>query len=285
MSCDDRFEHFKPEWCPGCGNFEILESLKQALCDLEMTAKDFIMVSGIGQTAKLGFSIKCNMFDGLHGRTLPLALGVKLANHETKVIAVSGDGGMYAEGGNHFIHNARRNLDAAVIAGHNRVYGLTKGQAAPTSGADFTSKVHPEGTGSAPVNPMLLALTSGATYVARGFSGNGAQLTGLLKGALQHRGFALVDVLFPCISFNKVNTFAWFKERVQPIPDDHDPADFDAAMKLAAKGDDELPTGLFYKGERAVFADQLSALKAGPIAVRTAEYTPERVRPLLEFYK
>ena len=285
MSCQDNFEGSEPQWCPGCGNFEILECTKQALCDLGMTARDFVMAMGIGQSSKLGFSLKCNMFYGLHGRALPVALGMKLASHETKVIAVAGDGCFYAEGGNHFIHNARRNLDVTVLAGDNRVYGLTKGQASPTSSADYVTKVHPEGVGSLPINPTLLALASGATFVARGFSGDRTELTGLIKKALNHKGFALIDILFPCISFNKVNTFAWFKQRVRPIGKKHDSTDFDAALKLATTKGDELLTGVFYQAARPVFGEHLSALKGDSIAKRTLDYSPERVRPLFEFYK
>lgn len=285
MSCKEDYNHFEPEWCPGCGNFEILDCLKQALCDLEIDPTQFILSTGIGQASKLGFSVKCNMFDGLHGRSLPAALGIKMANHEAHVIAVSGDGCMYAEGGNHFIHNCRRNLDITVLAGDNRVYGLTKGQASPTAGPDFVSKVHPEGTGAAPFIPSLIAINTGATFVARGFSGDKKQLTEIIKQAITHKGFALVDILFPCISFNKVNTFAWFKQRVKPIADGHDPSDYNAAVKALQPDDETIPTGIFYKVDRPAFGENLSALKNGPIAVRTLDYTPERVRPLFDKYK
>ena len=285
MSCDDRFDHFKPEWCPGCGNFDTLEVLKQALCDLGMTAQNFIMTVGIGQASKLGFSVKCNMFDGLHGRSLPVVLGMSMANHKAKLIAVSGDGCFYAEGGNHFIHNARRNLNVVVLASDNRVYGLTKGQASPTSTPDFVTKVHPEGPGSKPFNPSLMAISSGATFVARGFTGDKDQLKDLMRQALEHQGFALVDILSPCISFNKVNTFLWFKQRVKPIGPDHDPSDFTAAVKLASVNEDTLPTGVLFKTVRPVFGSHLTALKGDPLAKQGLEYTPERVRPLFDLYK
>lgn len=280
MTCHATFDHFEPEWCPGCGNFDILECFKQVLCDLKMTQCDFILALGIGQASKLGFSVRSNLFDGLHGRVLPLVLGMKMANHLVKVIAVSGDGDLYGEGGNHFIHNARRNLDVTLLAGDNRVYGLTKGQASPTSSADFVTKIHPEGVGSVPLNPPLLALAAGATFVARGFSGDKEQLTELIKSGIQHQGFALIDILFHCISFNKVNTFQWFKQRVRPIEKDHDPSDINAALALASESDDVLRTGIIYRKVRPVFGAHLKALQGDSIARQTLDFTPERARPL-----
>jgi len=285
MSDPSRFDHYTPEWCPGCGNFDLLECLKEALCDLKMTAQDFIMTVGIGQASKLGFSVKCNMFDGLHGRVLPAVLGMSMANHKAKMIAVSGDGCFYAEGGNHFIHNARRNLNVTVLAGDNRVYGLTKGQASPTSEYDFVTKVHPEGVGAAPFNPILLALSSGATFVARGFTGNKSELKHLIKEAIRHQGFALLNILSPCVSFNKVNTFVWFKQRARPIDQGHDTRDLRAAMDLASMGEDTLPTGIFYQVSRPVFGAHLTALRGDPIVTRTRGFTPERVRPLFKRYR
>jgi len=285
MKCTERYEPFPPQWCPGCGNFTVLDCLVEALADLGMTPKDFIMITGIGQASKLAFSVNCNYFDGLHGRVLPVVLGVSMANHKTKLIAASGDGGFYAEGGNHLIHNARRNLNVAVLGSDNRVYGLTKGQAAPTSATTFKTKVHPEGTGSLPISPTRLALAAGATLVSRGFSGNKEQLISLIKQAIEHEGFALVDILSPCVSFNKVNSFAWFKERAVPISQDHDPSDFEAAWKLTHPPGGTLPTGLLYKTQRPVFGAHLSALKGEPIAKRNLEYTPERVRPLFDKFR
>jgi 2-oxoglutarate/2-oxoacid ferredoxin oxidoreductase subunit beta len=285
MSCVADYAHFKPEWCPGCGNFDLLECLKQALCDLGIPQTDLIVVAGIGQASKLGFSLKCNLFDGLHGRALPVALGVKMANKDAKVLVVSGDGCSYAEGGNHFIHNVRRNLDVTMIASDNRVYGLTKGQASPTSESDFVTKMQVEGVGSKRFNPSLMALSAGATFVARSFSGNKEELTGLLTKAIEHKGFSLLDVMSPCISFNKVNTYKWFKERVKPIPEGHDPSDLEAAMHLAMDEKEHSLTGLFYQEDRPVFGDHLTAMKGEPIVKRTSGYTPDRVRILFDKFK
>ncbi len=285
MTCPENFGYHEPQWCPGCGNFDILPCVKEALCGLGMNAQDFIMVTGIGQASKLGFSVKCNLFNGLHGRALPAATGMNMANHKVKLISVSGDGDYYGEGGNHFIHAARRNLNVAVFAGDNRVYGLTKGQASPTSSPEFVTPIHPEGVGAKPVNPVLLALASGATFVARAFSGDKPELTGLMRQAIEHKGFALVDIMSPCITFNKINTFGWFKARARPVGPEHDPASFDAAIKLASGGSETIPTGLIYKADRPPFDARFSALKGEPIARRSAGYAPERARPLFEKYK
>lgn len=285
MSCPETFKFHEPQWCPGCGNFGILDCVKEALCGLDMKARDFILVTGIGQASKLGFSVKANLFNGLHGRALPVATGINMANHKVKLISVSGDGDYYSEGGNHFIHAARRNLNVAVFAGDNRVYGLTKGQASPTSPAEFVTPIHPEGVGGKPLNPAFLALASGATFVARAFSGNIPELTGLMQQAIKHRGFALVDIMYPCVTFNKINTFAWFKQRAKPVGPEHDPSNFEAAVKLASAEQDFIPTGLIYKTGRPAFEDRFAALKGEPIASRSASYTPERVRPLFEKYK
>jgi len=282
MSCFEDFAHFPPEWCPGCGNFDLLESLKNALCDLGIQPHMIINVVGIGQAAKLGFSLKTNMFDGLHGRALPVALGIKMANPTAKLLAVSGDGCFYAEGGNHLVHNLRRNLEVTILASDNRIYGLTKGQASPTSAADFKTKVHVEGVGAQPLNPTALALASGATFVARTFTGNKAETTEIIKRALQHRGAALVDVMSPCISFNKVNTFAWFKQRATPIPADHDTSDLHAALRLAFHDDERIPVGVLYQVQRPVFGEHLTAMRGEPIARQTPRFTPERVRPLFK---
>ena len=287
MTCND-FDYYAPEWCPGCGNFDILESVKQALCDLQLKPHQIIIVMGIGQASKLGFSVKANIFNGLHGRSLPLALGVKMANHDAKVIASAGDADFYAEGGNHLIHNLRRNLDVTILAGSNRVFGLTKGQAGPTANSQYSTSIHVDGVGAQPVHPTLLALSAGATFVAKAFSGNREELTELVKQAIQHRGAALVDIMFPCVTFNRLNTFAWFKQRATPISPGHDVTNLEAAIKLAMQDmqdGDHIPTGLYYKVERPVFGDNLTAQQGEPIVKRTANYTPERVRPLFKLFR
>ena len=286
MNCIENYALHEPQWCPGCGNFDLLDCVKQALCELEIEPHQLMLAVGIGQASKLGFSLKANMFNGLHGRMLPLALGMKMANREAPVLVVSGDGCFYAEGGNHFIHNLRRNLDVTMLASDNRVYGLTKGQASPTSAADFTTKIHPEGVGAAPINPSALALVSGATFVARTFTGNKPEVVALIKAALRHRGAAFIDIMSPCVSFNKVNTFAWYKQRAKPLGPEHDPTDLAAALKWALLPNEEIiPTGILYQVQRPVFGDHLAAMRGEPIAARTWSYNPERVRPLFAKFK
>jgi 2-oxoglutarate ferredoxin oxidoreductase subunit beta len=283
MTCIQDFTGHDPQWCPGCGNFDLLDCVKQALCELNVEPQRVIFAAGIGQASKLGFSVRANLFNGLHGRALPVALGLKMANHTAPVLAVSGDGCFYAEGGNHFIHAVRRNLNIAILASDNRVYGLTKGQASPTSPPDFASRANPEGVGAQPLNPALLALVCGATFVARTFTGSKAEVVDLVKRAMQHRGTSFLDIMSPCVSFNKVNTFAWYKKRVRPLGPEHDPANREAAIKLALAADEEtIPTGVYYQVERPVFEDHLGALRGAPIAERTLGYKPERVRPLFE---
>lgn len=284
MDCD-KFTHFPPEWCPGCGNFDILECVKQALCDLGLEPNEVIVAVGIGQASKLGFSVKTNMFNGLHGRTLPLALGIRMANHEAKVLVVGGDGDLYAEGGNHLIHALRRNLDVTILAGDNRVYGLTKGQASPTSPYDFRTAIHIEGVGAQPIRPTMLALAAGASFVAKTFSGNKQELTDLIGRGMRHRGAALIDIMFPCVTFNRINTYAWYKQRAKPIDPGHDPTDFEAAMRLAMHSDEKIPTGIYYQVDRPVFGDHLTALQGEPIVKRTQSYTPERVRSIFDRYR
>ena len=280
MKSEERFHSdFAPQWCPGCGNFDLLDCVRLALAEL-YDPREVILVSGIGQTGKLGFSVRTNLFNGLHGRSLPLATGMLMANRGAKVMVVAGDGDLFSEGGNHFIHALRRNLDVTIVAGDNRVYGLTKGQGSPTSTFDFRTPLHRNGEAPQPINPAALALASGATFVAKGFSGNREELTGLIKEGCEHRGVALIDILFPCVSFNRVNTVAWYKKRLRAIGAEHDPGDFEAALHLANRSEEEIPTGIYYQVERPIFSDRLQALDGEPLVSRSREWRPERVKGL-----
>jgi len=275
---------FKPQWCPGCGNFGLLDCVRQALADL-CQPQEVILATGIGQTAKLGFSVRANLFNGLHGRALPMAMGMGMANRRARILVVAGDGDLFSEGGNHFIHAMRRNLDITVLAGDNRVYGLTKGQGAPTSAYDFRARLHREGEAPRPINPTALALVSGATFVARTFSGNIEELTSLIKAGMGHRGMALIDIMFPCVTYNRINTVAWYKKRVKAIGADHDVSDFEAAMQLANRSEDEIPTGIYYRVQRPVYSDFLTALDGEPLVARAAAWVPERVKGLFQDFR
>ncbi|MFC1855319.1 2-oxoacid:ferredoxin oxidoreductase subunit beta [Thermodesulfobacteriota bacterium] len=252
-------------WCPGCGNFKILNALKEALAELSLAPHEIVMVSGIGQAAKLVHYLKANVLNGLHGRALPIATGIKIANHKLKVIVTSGDGDLYGEGGNHFIHNIRRNIDITVIAHDNQVYGLTKGQASPTSDPGFKTKVQVDGVILEPVNQLGLAVTLGANFVARSYTGDHDHLKEMMKQAITKKGFSLLDVLTPCISFNKVNTFKWYKERVYQIDKKHDATNKMIAYEKALEWGDKIPIGKIYEGSRGSFTDKLSALSSSTL--------------------
>ena len=252
-------------WCPGCGNFSILKAVKQALVASGLRPRDVIFVSGIGQAAKAPHYLNVNHFDGLHGRSLPAATGVKLANPKMTVIVESGDGCTYGEGGNHLLAAIRRNLDVTVLVHDNQVYALTKGQASPTSEPGFITKAQPGGVASASFNPLAVAVAMRAGFVARAFSGMDDHLAVVIQKALAHRGFSLVDILQPCVSFNKVNTFSWYKSRCQELPSDYDPADWNAAIKKADEWGDSIPVGILYRNDRPSFESHMEALKDGPL--------------------
>jgi len=235
-------------WCPGCGNFPILEALKETFESLKLDPVDLVIVSGIGQAGKTPHYLKCNMFNGLHGRSLPLATAVKTANPRLTVVAQGGDGDMYGEGGNHLLHAIRRNPDITVIVHNNMVYGLTKGQASPTSARGFTTGLQVHGVASEPFNPLAMAISLNASLVARTFAGDREGTSRVLAAAIRHRGFALVDILQPCVTFNKVNTYQWFKDRIQPIPDSHDTSDRMKALELAFMTE-TLPVGVLFVNE------------------------------------
>jgi 2-oxoglutarate ferredoxin oxidoreductase subunit beta len=243
-------------WCPGCGNYGILNILKQALTELDIIPENLVMVSGIGQAAKIPHYLRCNFFNGLHGRALPPATAIKAANPGLTVIAESGDGDMYGEGGNHFIHTIRRNPDITNIVHNNMVYGLTKGQASPTSQPGFQTPVQVNGVINEPFNPIAVALALDASFVARAFIGDATQAKEIFKKAIMHRGYALVDVLQPCVSFNKLNTYQWFKEHTYYLDESHDPADRNAAFAKAIETD-KLPLGIFYIHPKQTFEDNL----------------------------
>ncbi len=258
-----------PAWCPGCGNFALLKTLDEALEAAGVDRNRLVLVSGIGQGAKLPHYTRANVFNGLHGRALPAATGIKLANHELQVVVTSGDGDMYGEGGNHFLHAVRRNIGLKAFVHNNQIYGLTKGQASPTSDLGMVTKVQPHGVTSYPFNPLALAIVEDCSFVARSFVGAPDHLREMMVAALKHdRGFALLDILQPCPSFNRDNTFRWYRERVKPIDDAHDPGDRQAALALAFKWGDEIPIGLLYQSQRPSFESQLPALREGPLVDR-----------------
>jgi len=244
-----------PIWCPGCGDYGILEALRRALAELRLPNEEVVLVSGIGCSSQLPHFVKTYGIHGIHGRAIPLATGVKVANPKLRVIVVGGDGDGYGIGLNHMVHAARRNVGIIYIVSNNQVYGLTTGQTSPTTLKGTKTKTAPQGSVERPINPLVIALSAGATFVARGFSGEVPHLASILKNALLHRGFALVDVLSPCVTFNKVNTYEWFRSRIYKLEDiGHDPSDYFAAYRKALEWPSEdtsggIPIGIFYRVE------------------------------------
>jgi len=234
-------------WCPGCGNFAIRDVLEKVLRELPIPKNRIVLTSGIGQAAKMPHYLDVNYFNGLHGRSLPLAVGVKLARPDLTVIAYSGDGCMYGEGGNHFIQTLRRRLDITILVSENQVYALTKGQSSPTSALAVKNDLTPGGNPNIPLNPLALAITMGAPFVARGFAGDKEHLKALIMEAILFKGTAVVDILQPCVSFNKVNTYAWYRERVfkleKPLTDRYE------AMRTADLWGEKIPIGVIYRND------------------------------------
>jgi len=264
MTTANPYGEFETAWCPGCGNFSIRKAVVAALTELGLPPCKVVFSSGIGQAAKAPHYIRVNVLNGLHGRSLPAATGIKLANPELTVLAESGDGCSYGEGGNHFLAALRRNIDITAIVHDNQIYGLTKGQASPTTPKGRITKTQPHGAPSAAFNPVAVAVTMDAGFAARGFSGDIEHLAGLIVAAVRHPGFSLIDVLQPCVSFNKVNTYTWYKERCYRLGDDHDPTDRQAALARAMEFGDRIPIGVLWKSERPAFAP----LPPSPLALR-----------------
>ena len=269
-------------WCPGCGNFSILKILKDTLAELNIPPQDLVVASGIGQAAKTPHYLFCNFFNGLHGRTLPAATAVKASNPRLTVIAESGDGCTYGEGGNHFIHAVRRNPDLTHIVHNNMVYGLTKGQASPTSQMGFRTPVQAGGVFEEPFNPISVAIALDASFVARAFCADQEKTKEILKKAVQHKGYALVDVFQPCVTFNKVNTYQWFKEYTYYLEDSHDPSDRAAAFVKSIETE-RLPLGIFYMSpEKKSFEENTGVYSDNPSPLHERKLPLDKLKVLIE---
>ncbi len=279
----DHYGEFETAWCPGCGNHPILKAVKKALSTLDLEPHQVLFCSGIGQAAKAPHYLRCNCFNGLHGRSLPPAQGAALANTRLTVFAESGDGCSYGEGGNHFLAAIRRNVSMTYLVHDNQIYGLTKGQASPTTAQGQTTKFQPLGVPSMPFNPVAVAVTMDAPFVARAFAGQVDLLADLIVQAARHPGFALVDILQPCVSFNKVNTYAWYKERCYVLGDDYDPTDRAAALEKAQEFGERIPLGVIYKSGRPPFETRLNPAVRRPLA--TAGPDLARMAELLRAYE
>lgn len=256
-----KYQVQEPAWCPGCGNFALLNALRKTLADLSLAPHQITIVSGIGQAAKLPHYLPCNTFNGLHGRALPVATGIAMVNTEMKVLVTTGDGDCYGEGGNHFIHAVRRNINIKLFVHNNQIYGLTKGQASPTSSEGMQTKTQPFGSLSTQLNPLALAIALDCSFVARGFVGDIPFLQHLMTEAVRHKGFALIDILQPCISFNKVNTFSWFRERIYKLDDSYSPEDKNLAFQASQEWGKRIPTGIFYRKTYPLITDKIPFLQ------------------------
>ena len=262
----------RPTWCRGCGDYGILNALKRALAEVGLSPHQALIVTGIGCGSKLPDYMTVNGFASLHGRPIPIAQGIHLANHGLKVIVVSGDGDTYGEGCNHLINALRRNADITIIVQDNRVYGLTKGQYSPTSPAGFPTKTSPapEGVIDGPINPITLALAVGSTFVARSWSGDLPHLVDVMMAAIRHRGAALLDVFQPCVTFNRSYGYDYYRPRVHKVEEEgHDATDRDAAWKKAHEWGDRIPTGVIYRAEgQPTYEERVPALAAGPLVTQ-----------------
>ncbi|KPK02032.1 MAG: 2-oxoacid ferredoxin oxidoreductase [Nitrospira bacterium SG8_35_4] len=273
----------QPAWCPGCGNFSILKSFKDAMVGMGIEPHQLTVVSGIGQAAKFPHYIRCNTFNGLHGRALPVATGIRLANHEQRVLVFTGDGDCYGEGGNHLTHAIRRNVNIKLFVHDNQIYGLTKGQASPTTMEGTKTKNQPFGVFSEQLNPIALAIALDCSFVARGFSGDMEHLSGLMRAAVNHNGFSLVDILQPCVTFNKVNTYEWYKQRVYTIEPEHNPEDKMEAFRRAQEWGDRIPIGILYKNNRTSYEERIPVIQEMPLLRHSFEVSKVEVT-LNEFY-
>jgi 2-oxoglutarate/2-oxoacid ferredoxin oxidoreductase subunit beta len=281
VTLHDYLSPVENQWCPGCGNFGILNAMKKALVELQLEPHRLLFVSGIGQAGKSPHYLKCNLLNELHGRALPAAAAARIVNPGLTVIAEGGDGDGYGEGGNHFLAAMIRNVKITYLVHNNQVYGLTKGQASPTSDRGFITRTTPSGAGE-PLNPLALAIAANASFVARSFAGDTDHLSKIIGLAIQHHGFALVDILQPCVSFNHINTYDFYRSRIYKLEDDrsYDPSDRLSAFKKSLEWGARIPVGLLYRCERPVFEDTLGLTGDVPLAQQKPD--PLSIAPLLE---
>ncbi len=282
MIANDYKTHDEIAWCPGCGNFGIANAVRKALAQQGLAPKDVLLVSGIGQAAKLPHYVNANCFNGLHGRALPVAVAAKIANPKLTVIVSTGDGDCYGEGGNHFLHNIRRNVNITLLVHDNQIYGLTKGQASPTTEEHYATKVQIHGVVLQPFHPLEAAIALGAGFVARGYSKNTDQLAHLIQAGINHEGFSIIDILQPCVSFNKKNTYEWYGERVYNL-EDHDPSDKGEAYVKAAEWGDHIPLGIIYQKPKPTYEQEVGLASHPPLAEQ--DFRERDMHPYLQSFR
>jgi len=273
-----------PDWCPGCGDFSVLKAVKMAAAKAAVAPKDLVVVSGIGCSSNLPGYVHAYGVHSLHGRAVAVATGIRLANTDLKVVITGGDGDGYGIGIGHFIHAMRRNLDLTYVVMDNQVYGLTTGQASPTTMKEMRTKSTPRGNVELPINPIALALVSGATYIARGFSGDPGQMADLIAAGIRHKGFALIDVFSPCVTYNMLNTYPWFKKRIYKLEDEagYSPDNSKAALDKSFEWGDRIPIGLFYKDLQPTYEDSEPAYQRGALVRQPLPADPALFQSLVE---
>ncbi|QJD83298.1 2-oxoacid:ferredoxin oxidoreductase subunit beta [Cohnella herbarum] len=277
----------KPNWCPGCGDFSVQAAIQRAAANVGLEPEQLAVISGIGCSGRISGYINAYGLHGIHGRSLPIAQGVKLANRELTVIASGGDGDGFAIGMGHTVHAIRRNLDITYIVMDNQIYGLTKGQTSPRSAEGFKTKSTPEGSIETTLSPLEIALSAGATFVAQSFSSDLKQLTSLIEQGLNHKGFSLINVFSPCVTFNKINTYDWFKENIVNLEQfpEYDPSNRIAAMTKIMETNGML-TGLIYQNKERKSYEQLAVgFKDEALAKQDMKLSREDFDKLLTEFK
>jgi len=275
----------EPDWCPGCGDYGVLPAVQKALVELQIPQHEVATISGIGCSSNFPGFIETYGMHTLHGRSIPVATGVKMANHALTVLVTGGDGDGFGIGCGHFVHAMRRNVDLTYMVMDNQIYGLTTGQTSPTSRLAMKTKTTPFGNVERPVNPLALALAAGATYVARGFSAEQKHLTELIKNAIQHKGFSFLDIFSPCVTYNHDNTVQWFRPRVKKLEDNpaYDPSDWNAAMEKSQLWGDEIPIGKFYERTDVPTLTELEpVLNPGPLIHQNNRIPPATARTFID---
>lgn len=273
-----------PDWCPGCGDFAVLKAVRLAVGKLGIQPSDILVVSGIGCSSNLPGYMHAYGIHSLHGRAIPVATGARLANTDLNVVITGGDGDGYGIGLGHFVHAMRRNLNLTYVVMNNQIYGLTTGQASPTTMAEVITKSTPNGNTEVPINPIALGLVSGATYISRAFSGDPNHMRDMIAGAIAHPGFSLVDVFSPCVTYNKINTYPWFKKRVYKLEDEdgYDSSDSEFALRKSFEWDERIPLGLFYRSLRPTYEDREPVLQQGPLVHQKLGIQSKKFDKLLE---
>lgn len=250
----------KPAWCPGCGNHSVINAMFKAFTTLQIDPDNLVVASGIGCSSRIPYFINSYGFHGVHGRALPLAIGIKATNPRVRVVVAGGDGDGFSIGGNHLLHAARKNPDMTYIVMDNAIYGLTKGQNSPTSPAELHTKINPYESLDDKINPVLIALGTNISFIARGFAGDNDFLTNLIIEGMEHRGFSFIHVMSPCVQYNTYITYDYLKKNKQLIPEDHDISDRAEAVKLAL-AKTPLYMGIFYRQNRSTLRDRIDEVK------------------------